>query len=78
MKTKPVSKYNPNGLVDEVINKLDLKSDAALARKFSVAPPVISKIRHHRLLVGATFMIKCHEIAGMSFPKIRSYVGGAA
>lgn len=78
MKKKPVSKYDPNGLLDALIEKLGLKNDAALARKFELAPPVLSKIRHCRLPVGNGFMIKCHEIAGMTFPQIRSYVGGAA
>lgn len=78
MSQETAVEYNPNGLLDEATNLLGLKNDAALSRAFDVAPPVISKIRHHRLPVGASFMIKCHEIAGMTFQQIRSYTGGAA
>lgn len=72
------STYNPNGLLDHLIAGMSLKNDAALARAFNLAPPVISKIRHERLPVGPSFLIKCHEIAGMEFPHIRSFVGGVA
>ncbi len=42
--------YDPNNLLDTLIEKLHLKNDAALSRALEVAPPVISKIRHRRLL----------------------------
>src|SRR5471032_812695 len=41
--------YNPNHLLDILLGKMQLKNDAALSRLLEVAPPVISKIRHHRL-----------------------------
>lgn len=70
--------YNANGLIDAMIDKHDLKNDAALARLLKVAPPVISKIRHNGLPVGATFILKCHEIAGLSVENVRSFIGGEA
>lgn len=70
--------YDPNGLLDEVIEIRGLKNDAALARDFNVAPPVISKIRHNRLMVGPSFVLKCIEIAGMTAPSVREFIGGAA
>ena len=68
--------YHPNELLDEVIRAQNLKNDAALARFFQVAPPVISKIRHYRLPVGDSMIIKCIELAGMPIASIRSYIGG--
>ena len=35
--------YNPNRLLDTLIENLRLKNDAALSRALEVAPPVISK-----------------------------------
>lgn len=40
--------YDPNNLLDSLIEKLHLKNDAALSRALEVAPPVISKIRLKR------------------------------
>jgi hypothetical protein len=54
--------YNPNRLLDTLIENLRLKNDAALSRALEVAPPVISKIRHHRLPVGASLLIRMHEV----------------
>lgn len=61
-------------LLDRLKSTLELKNDAALARKFDVAPPVISKIRHGVLPVGDSFLVKSHEIGGMTFAELRTFV----
>lgn len=63
--------YNPNYLLDELIAKLDLKNDAALSRVLEVAPPVISKIRHHTLPIGATILIRMHEVSDFSIRELK-------
>jgi plasmid maintenance system antidote protein VapI len=73
-----VTQYNPNGLLDEASRILNAKNDAALARKLGVAPPVLSKLRHNRLAVGSSFIIRLMEVADMTLPTIRSFIGGAA
>jgi plasmid maintenance system antidote protein VapI len=73
-----MTQYNPNQLLDTMLGKMMLKNDAALARALEVAPPVISKIRHHRLPVGASMLIRMHEVTGTSIrdvaPKFRAAV----
>lgn len=67
--------YNPNHLLDILIEKLNLKNDAALSRALEVAPPVISKIRHRRLPVGASMLIRMHEVSAMSVRELRDLMG---
>jgi plasmid maintenance system antidote protein VapI len=67
--------YNPNHLLDILIGKLQLKNDAALARALEVAPPVISKIRHHRLAVGASILLRMHEVSDISIRELRNLMG---
>lgn len=67
--------YNPNHLLDSLIKKLQLKNDAALCRALEVAPPVISKIRHRRLPVGASMLIRMHEVSTMSVRELRDLMG---
>lgn len=67
--------YSPNHLLDSMLEKLGAKNDAALSRKLEVLPPVISKIRHHRLPVGASLLIRMHEISGMSIRDLRDLLG---
>ena len=67
--------YNPNQLLDFLIEKMALKNDAALSRKLEVAPPVISKIRHRRLPIGASLLIRMHEVTGMSIRELRDLMG---
>jgi hypothetical protein len=67
--------YDPNNLLDTLIKQLHLKNDAALSRALEVAPPVISKIRHRRLPVGASLLIRMHEISDISIKDLRSLMG---
>jgi hypothetical protein len=67
--------YNPNRLLDTLLQNLSLKNDAALSRALEVAPPVISKIRHHRLPVGASLLIRMHEVSGLSIKDLRYLMG---
>lgn len=67
--------YDPNNLLESLIEKLNLKNDAALSRALEVAPPLISKIRHRRLPVGASLLIRMHETTGMSIRELRDLMG---
>jgi len=67
--------YNPNHLLDILIERLNLKNDAALSRALEVAPPVISKIRHRRLPVGASMLIRRQEVSTMSVRELRDLMG---
>lgn len=67
--------YEPNNLLDALIEKLNLKNDAALSRALEVAPPVISKIRHRRLPVGASLLIRMHEVSDLSIKDLRILMG---
>ena len=67
--------YDPNNLLDTLIKQLHLKNDAALSRALEVAPPVISKIRHRRLPVGSSLLIRMHEISELSIKDLRALMG---
>lgn len=67
--------YNPDRLLDALLEKLTLKNDAALSRALEVAPPVISKIRHRRLPVGASILIRMHEVSDLSVAELRGILG---
>lgn len=64
-----------NDLLDALIKRLNLKNDAALCRALEVAPPMISKIRHKRLPVGASMLIRMHEVSGLSIKELRELMG---
>lgn len=67
--------FNPNHLLDTILKRKTLKNDAALSRLLSVAPPVISKIRHGRVPVGASLLIRMHEETDMSISELRGLMG---
>lgn len=61
-------------LLNKVIELQGLKNDAALARAMGCKPPDISKIRHGSVQVTALMMVRIHELTGMPFTEIRTYV----
>lgn len=67
--------YNPNHLLDTLRERMKLKNDAALSRALEVAPPVISKIRHRTLPVGASLLIRMHEVTDLSIRELRELMG---
>ncbi|MDO8714003.1 MAG: hypothetical protein Q7K13_05940 [Polynucleobacter sp.] len=67
--------YDPDTLLDAIIKQLNLKNDAALSRALEVAPPVISKIRHHKLPIGASLLIRMHEVTDLSIKDLRDLMG---
>ncbi len=70
--------YNPANVLDAIIAKLKLKNDAALSRVLEVAPPVISKIRHRTLPIGATILLRMHEVSAISIRELRALMATPA
>jgi len=71
----PGEALNPNALLDHLLKQLRLKNDAQLSRVLEVQPPVISKLRHGRLPVGATMLIRMHEVSDISIRDLRYLMG---
>lgn len=67
--------YDPNHLLDDIAHKLQLKNDAALARTLEVTAPMISKVRNFRLPVGASLLIRMHEVTGLPVRELQDLMG---
>lgn len=67
--------YDPNRFLDAVLNELKLTTDAALALRLEVAAPVISNIRHKKLPIGATLLLRIHDETGLSIKELRQLMG---
>jgi hypothetical protein len=68
---KDQATYDPNSLLDTLISRLRLKNDAALCRALAV----ISKIRHKKLPIGASMLIRMHEVSDLSIRELRDLMG---
>jgi hypothetical protein len=67
--------YDPNHFIDELAARLRAKNDAALCRMLGVEPPLVSKIRHKRLPIGAPLLIRVHEVTGLGIDDLRQMMG---
>lgn len=68
-------RYDPSHLLDTLQATLKLKNDAALSRTLGLSPPVISKIRHRQIPVGASVLIRIHEVTELSIAVLRGLMG---
>lgn len=73
-KTLNETAIGSNKLLDVVIATIGLKNDAALSRVLGVSPVVISKLRHGKLHIGPSMLIRIHEETGMSVRDMKSYL----
>lgn len=69
------TKYDPNRLLDALIERMGLKDDGALSRKLRVATSVISNIRNGILPIGGSMLIWMHEATGISIQELRELLG---
>jgi plasmid maintenance system antidote protein VapI len=67
--------YDPNRLLNTVMQKLHLKNDAALSKTLEVSPATVSKIRHMKLRIGGSLLIRMHEITDYSIKELRGLMG---
>lgn len=66
--------YDPNRFVDWMRDAAGCRNDADLARALGVAPPVLSKIRHRRLPVGDSMLVRVSDYTGMSTLQIKQHL----
>ena len=62
-------------LLDWIIASQHLKNDAALSRALGLTPPVICKLRSGRLPLGATHLIRMHEVFDLPIRRMKGMVG---
>lgn len=69
------SGYNPDRLFNVLIMNFHVKNDTALARMLEVSPPMISKIRHRKKALGASLLIRIHEVCGLEIGELQCLIG---
>lgn len=67
--------YDPNHLLNTLIEHLGLTNDGALSLKLKVAKDVIRHIRQKRLPIGASMLLWMHEASGISIEDLRVLMG---
>jgi hypothetical protein len=67
--------YTPNHLLDTLMQKMGVRSDAALARALEVPPSTISKIRHKLVGINSVLLLAAHEKTEISIRELRALMG---
>jgi plasmid maintenance system antidote protein VapI len=67
-----IEEYNPNQMLDTLIQYLNLEDDSALAHTLKVAPRMITKLREGRILISETMLIWMRDVSGMKLQELRS------
>lgn len=64
-----------SALLDYIMRNLGLKNDAAMARKFSLGPPVICKLRNGHMALSSAILLVFHEGGGYSIKFMKNMLG---
>lgn len=68
------SKDYPHLLLDTLLERLQLKNDAALSRELGLAPPRISKVRRRHIAANAELVLRIHETFDIPIAELRALV----
>lgn len=60
-----------NALIDHLLERFNLGTDAALARMMELQPPVISKMRHGKMSLTPSFILKVHDTFDIPVKEIK-------
>lgn len=66
---------NYKRLLDATRRKLRLRSDSALASAIGVSPSYVSKVRHGKIPISSTTLLRIHEVTGWSIANLRAIMG---
>lgn len=67
--------YDPNKLLDELSADMQVEDDTALARALELSRPQIGQIRHGKLRIGATILLRMQEFSGIPIKKLKTLLG---
>lgn len=67
--------FSPARLLDRLIELLQVKNDAELSRALEVSPPIVSKLRHNKSVLGPALLIRMHEVSGLTIRDLRYLAG---
>ncbi len=67
--------YDPNVLIDMLIENLCLRNDSALALVIGISPPTISRMRSRKMPVGAGFLVCASELVELDTRTLRAIMG---
>lgn len=67
--------YSPNRLINKVQEKMRIQSDLQLAIAISVDRTTIAKIRKKKVPVGASMLLRLHDLTGLPAKELRKWMG---
>lgn len=66
--------YDPQKFLDWAVEQFGCKNDAQLSRRLESSPPTLSKMRHKRMPIGDSFLVRISDYTGLSTREIRKHM----
>jgi len=67
--------YSPPRLLNSLIDHLGIRTDADLCRVLEIPPSVLSSIRSGRRPIGASLLVRMHDVSGLDIRELRKLLG---
>ncbi|GAC1426390.1 MAG: hypothetical protein NVSMB6_26670 [Burkholderiaceae bacterium] len=68
-------RYDPDLLLDTLLEHLNLKDDAALSKTLHIAKPLLTGIRERNVGVGGGLLQRMAEVSDLSIANLRELMG---
>ena len=69
------SEYDPNLLLDALLQQFNLANDTELSRFLSINSSIISKLRHRKTQITPALFVCIHEATGIKIKNLRALMG---
>jgi hypothetical protein len=67
--------YDPEQLLNSLLDKMHLREDAELAKKLRMDKRLLSKIRERRLQISGSMLMLMQEATGITIAELRCILG---
>ena len=67
--------YNPELLLNELMDRMHLKEDAELAKRLRMDKRLLGQIRERRLQVSGSMLMQMQEATGITIAELRRILG---
>ena len=65
---------NPNGLIDALLETMELESDEGLANALGISVPLITKLRYKQIPVNAHLLLHMLEVSETGVRELRNII----
>lgn len=70
-----IEQYQPEELVEFLLDHFHVRTDAALSRVLGIASPYLCRIRKKKFAINGDMLVRIYDISGIDIDRLREIAG---